>query len=140
MADKQSAVSEKNAENSSDASRVAALEARVRRLTKHMHLSAGMHERAVAALRAEHFEVSKMNEAESKRLIAELEARTVAERRATRRAKAFEKALRDRDATAAVALAAATDAEETLLASLSDPNDPVSRVVFPTENENGAFV
>ena len=140
LADKQSAVSEKNAENSSDASRVAALEARVRRLTKQMRLSAGTHERAVAALRAEHFEVSKMNEAESKRLIAELEARTVAERRATRRAKAFEKALRDRDATAAVALAAATDAEETLLASLSDPNDPVSRVVFPTENENGAFV
>ena len=140
LADKQSAVSEKNAENSSDASRVAALEARVRRLTKQMHLSAGMHERAVAALRAEHFEVSKMNEAESKRLIAELEARTVAERRATRRAKAFEKALRDRDATAAVALAAATDAEETLLASLSDPNDPVSRVVFQPENENGAFV
>jgi hypothetical protein len=126
----QSLVSEKNAENSSDVSRVAALEARVRRLTKQMHLSAGMHERAVAALRAEHFEVSKSNEAESKRLVAELEARTVAERFATRRAKAFEKALRDRDATAAVALAAATDAEETLLASLSDPNDPVSRVVF----------
>jgi hypothetical protein len=130
-------ISEKNAENSSDVSRVAALEARVRRLTKQMHLSAGMHERAVAALRAEHFEVSKSNEAESKRLVAELEARTVAERFATRRAKAFEKALRDRDATAAVALAAATDAEETLLASLSDPNDPVSRVVFPTENETG---
>ena len=137
LADKQSLVSEKNAENSSDAeARVAALEARVRRLTKHMRLSAGMHERAVAALRAEHFEVSKMNEAESKRLIAELEARTVAERFVTRRARAFEKALRDRDATAAVALAAAMDAEETLLASLSDPNDPVSRVVFPTENEN----
>jgi hypothetical protein len=136
----QSLVSEKNAENSSDVSRVAALEARVRRLTKQMHLSAGMHERAVAALRAEHFEVSKSNEAESKRLVAELEARTVAERFATRRAKAFEKALRDRDATAAVALAAATDAEETLLASLSDPNDPVSRVVFQPENENGAFV
>ena len=141
LADKQSAVSAKNAENSSDAeARVAALEARVRRLTKQMHLSAGMHERAVAALRAEHFEVSKSNEAESKRLVAELEARTVAERFATRRAKAFEKALRDRDATAAVALAAATDAEETLLASLSDPNDPVSRVVFQPENENGAFV
>lgn len=136
----QSLVSEKNAENSSDVSRVAALEARVRRLTKQMHLSAGMHERAVAALRAEHFEVSKSNEAESKRLVAELEARTVAERFATRRARAFEKALRDRDATAAVALAAATDAEETLLASLSDPNDPVSRVVFQPENENGAFV
>ena len=137
----QSLVSEKNAENASDAeARVAALEARVRRLTKQMHLSAGMHERAVAALRAEHFEVSKSNEAESKRLVAELEARTVAERFATRRARAFEKALRDRDATAAVALAAATDAEETLLASLSDPNDPVSRVVFQPENENGAFV
>ena len=137
----QSLVSEKNAENASDAeARVAALEARVRRLTKQMHLSAGMHERAVAALRAEHFEVSKSNEAESKRLSAELEARTVAERFATRRARAFDKALRDRDATAAVALAAATDAEETLLASLSDPNDPVSRVVFPTENGNGAFV
>ena len=130
--------STKDSTNDSEAraARVAALEARVRRLTKQMHLSAGMHERAVAALRAEHFEATKTRDAECKRLRLELESQTVAWRRATRRAKAFENALRRRDAVAAVALAAATDAEEGLLASLSDPGDPTSRVVFPTEKEN----
>ena len=121
-------------EASADA-RVAALEARVRRLTKQAHAAVQTHERAVASLLAEHAAVLKRRDADAQRLGASLEAETVAAARARRRAAAFEKALRLADATAAAALAAATDAEEGILASLS-VGDPVSRVVFAPETEN----
>ena len=122
-------------EGEASAERVAALEARVRRLTKQAHASVQTHERAVASLLAEHAAVLKRRDAAAKRLGASLEAETVAAARARRRAAAFEKALRLADATAAAALAAATDAEEGILASLS-VGDPVSRVVFALETEN----
>lgn len=122
-------------EGEASAERVAALEARVRRLTKQAHASVQTHERAVASLLAEHAAVLKQRDAAAKRLGASLEAETVAAARARRRAAAFEKALRLADATAAAALAAATDAEEGILASLS-VGDPVSRVVFALETEN----
>lgn len=120
-------------EGEASAERVAALEARVRRLTKQAHAAVQTHERATASLLAEHAAVLKQRDADAKRLGASLEAETVAAARARRRAAAFEKALRSADATAAAALAAATDAEEGILASLS-VGDPVSRVVFSVSN------
>ena len=120
-------------EGEASAERVAALEARVRRLTKQAHAAVQTHERATASLLAEHAAVLKRRDADAKRLGASLEAETVAAARARRRAAAFEKALRSADATAAAALAAATDAEEGILASLS-VGDPVSRVVFSVSN------
>ena len=120
-------------EGEASAERVAALEARVRRLTKQAHAAVQTHERATASLLAEHAAVLKQRDADAKRLGAALEAETVAAARARRRAAAFEKALRSADATAAAALAAATDAEEGILASLS-VGDPVSRVVFSVSN------
>ena len=116
-------------EGEASAERVAALEARVRRLTKQAHAAVQTHERATASLLAEHAAVLKQRDADAKRLGASLEAETVAAARARRRAAAFEKALRSADATAAAALAAATDAEEGILASLS-VGDPVSRWCF----------
>ena len=105
----------------------------MRRLTKQAHAAVQTHERATASLLAEHAAVLKQRDADAKRLGASLEAETVAAARARRRAAAFEKALRSADATAAAALAAATDAEEGILASLS-VGDPVSRVVFSVSN------
>ena len=135
LRDAEDATARELEEGEASAERVAALEARVRRLTKQAHASVQSHERAVASLLAEHAAVLKQRDAAAKRLGASLEAETVAAARARRRAAAFEKALRLADATAAAALAAATDAEEGILASLS-VGDPVSRVVFALETEN----
>ena len=135
LRDAEDATARELEEGEASAERVAALEARVRRLTKQAHASVQTHERAVASLLAEHAAVLKQRDAAAKRLGASLEAETVAAARARRRAAAFEKALRLADATAAAALAAATDAEEGILASLS-VGDPVSRVVFALETEN----
>ena len=90
-------------EGETSAERVAALEARVRRLTKQAHAAVQTHERATASLLAEHAAVLKQRDADAKRLGASLEAETVAAARARRRAAAFEKALRSADATAAAA-------------------------------------
>ena len=117
----------------SSEARVAALEARVRQLTKQARASAGAHEREVATLRAEHASASEARDARARALGAEAEAATVAAARARRRAAAFEEALRESDLAAAVALAAATDAKESLLASLASADDPESRVVFSTD-------
>ena len=73
-------------EGEASAERVAALEARVRRLTKQAHASVQSHERAVASLLAEHAAVLKQRDAAAKRLGASLEAETVAAARARRRA------------------------------------------------------
>ena len=73
-------------EGEASAERVAALEARVRRLTKQAHAAVQTHERATASLLAEHAAVLKQRDADAKRLGASLEAETVAAARARRRA------------------------------------------------------
>ena len=75
-------------EGEASAERVAALEARVRRLTKQAHAAVQTHERATASLLAEHAAVLKQRDADAKRLGASLEAETVAAARARRRAAA----------------------------------------------------
>jgi len=109
-------------------------EARARTLANRLEASATMHARAVAGLRAEHAEAISKRDGVIRAMTVEDERRSVDLARCRRRSAAFEKALYEVDASAAVSLAAALEAKESITASMNF-DDPASRVAFADARE-----